>query len=96
MTLAMAARLQPFALDHHGHCQAEHRCLTDHALLSCQPSVHLGSNAQTARFPECITSLFSERHLACFRNNLRRPVIPKAAIRWTFSIFHSHCFMPLA
>jgi hypothetical protein len=49
--------------------------------LNCQPSVHLGGNAQTPRFSERSTSPFSERHLAGFRNNFRRPVIPNPAIR---------------
>jgi hypothetical protein len=49
--------------------------------LDCQPPVHLGGNAQTSRFSERSTSLFSERHLAGFRNNFRRPVIPNPAIR---------------
>jgi len=48
------------------------------------------------RFPERGTSLFSERHLAGFRNNLRRPVIPNAAVMWMCCILHSHCFIPLA
>ena len=53
-------------------------------------------NAQTSRFPERSTSPFSERHLAGFRNNLRRPVIPNAAVILMCCILHGHCFMPLA
>ena len=53
-------------------------------------------NAQTPRFPECGTSPFSEWHLAGFRNNLHRPVIPKVVVMWMHCILHSHCFMPLA
>jgi hypothetical protein len=50
-------------------------------LLGCQPSLHLGCNTQTSGFSERSTSSFAERHLAGFRNNLRRPVIPNATIR---------------
>ena len=58
-------------------------------LLSCQPAIHLGGSAQTPRFSERSTSPFSERHLAGFRNNLRCPVIPNAAIRWMLGfLFH--------
>jgi hypothetical protein len=50
-------------------------------LLSCQPSMHFGGNAQTPRFSERRASLVSERHFAGFRNDLSRSVIPNAAIR---------------
>jgi hypothetical protein len=45
----------------------------------------LGGNAQTARFSKRRASPFSQRHLAGFRNNLCRPVIPNAAVRWILS-----------
>jgi hypothetical protein len=57
-----------------------------HHLFGCQPSVHLGGNAQTRRFSERRTSPFSVRHLAGVRYNLCCAVIPNAAIRRMLSV----------
>jgi hypothetical protein len=60
-----------------------------HHLFGCQPSVHLGGNAQTRRFSERRTSPFSVRHLAGVRHNLCCAVIPNSAIRRMLSVlFH--------
>jgi hypothetical protein len=46
-------------------------------------------NAQTPCFSKRSTSLFSRWHLAGFRKDLRRPVIPNPAIRWLLGfLFH--------
>jgi len=64
-------------------------------LLGCQPSVDLGGNAQTPRFPERDTPRRSGRHLAGFRNDVRRPVIPNVAIgKALFTLFHDHDLNP--
>ncbi len=49
-------------------------------LLSSQPSVHLGGNAQTPSFSERCTSLFSRRDLAGVGNKLCCTVVPNATV----------------
>jgi hypothetical protein len=84
ISVAVLQRLNA-AFEYHSSSRPNLSLNDANPLFSCQPSVSLSGNAQTARFSKRRASPISQRHLAGFRNNLSRTVIPNAAVRLILS-----------